>query len=184
MPTPAQLKKGHAIVHEGQPYIVLSAAHHKMGRGGAIVRSKLKNMKNGTVLEVTYQGNEKIKDADVEYKRAQFLYADDSGAHFMDESFEQHALSGDIAEESLPYLKEGIQVDVVFSNGVPISLQLPPKVELTVTDAPPGVKGDSANNPSKTIVLESGLSMQAPMFINNGDVVRVNTESGEYVERA
>lgn len=178
-----QLKKGAAVVVRGQPHLILSAAHHKMGRGGAVARSKLKNLKTGAVIEETFQGNETLPLADLTLKKSQFLYKDEGRAYFMDEDYEQFSLSADIVKDELLYLKEGATLDIAFWDGNPLFVKLPPKVELKVADAPPAVKGDTANSPSKIVALETGLEISAPLFVKTGDVIRVNTETGEYVER-
>ncbi|MBU2575497.1 elongation factor P, partial [Patescibacteria group bacterium] len=149
-----QLKQGNVIMRGNDPYLVVECAHHKMGRGGAVLKTKLKNIKNGNVIENTFQGNDKIELANLSRKRAQFLYADDTGAHFMDENYEQFFIDKKIAQDALQYLKDGQQVDVQYLDATPINIHLPPKVDLEVKEAPPAVKGDTANNPSKTIVLE------------------------------
>lgn len=177
------IKRGMAIVYNREPYIVTDAAHSKQGRAGAVLRAKIKNLKNGSVIETTFQGNDKIEPADLAHKRVQFLYADEFGAHFMDQSYEQVSLSRGVIEDSLGYLKEGQEIDVLIWEHNPVNIKLPPKVDLKVTEAPPAIKGDTANNPSKTVTLETGISVQTPMFVKVGDVVRVNTETGEYVER-
>ncbi len=183
MLTLGQLKRGMPIVHEGAPWLIVDVAHSKQGRAGAVVRAKLKNLKTGSVVEITFQGNEKIEPADLKNKRVQFLYADDAGAHFMDQSYEQFSLPRDVVSDSLRYLKEGQEIDIMVWEHNPVHLKLPPKVDLKVTEAPPAVKGDTANNPAKTVTLETGITVQAPMFVKAGDVVRVNTETGAYTER-
>lgn len=183
MLTISQIRKGLAIVYENEPYIVLDYQHSKMGRAGAVVRTKIKGVKNGKVLEITFQGNDKIEEADLAYKQCQFLYADSSGAHFMDDSFEQFGLEREAVGEAFSCLKEGQSADIAFYDGAPVQIKLPPKVDLRVTEAPPAVKGDTATAANKTVKLETGLEILAPMFIKEGDVVRVNTETGQYVER-
>lgn len=184
MLTISQIRAGLAIVYQGEPYIVVGASHSKTGRAGAVVRSKLKSLKSGSVLEVTFQGNDKIQPANLAYKKCQFLYQDDLAAYFMDETFEQFSLEHDIAADSLLYLKEGQSVDIAWWNNKAVGLKLPPKVDLLVTEAAPAVRGDTANSPTKIVKLETGLAMAVPMFVKQGDRVRVNTETGEYVERA
>jgi elongation factor P len=179
----AQLKKGQTIILEEQPYIVVEYSHHKKGRGGAVLRTKLKHLKNENVIEHTFQGNDKIKPADLSRKKVQFLYSDESGANFMDENYEQFNISLDVLSDVVKYLKDGQSVDVAYLDNNPVSVQLPPKVELKVIEAPPAVKGDTANSATKTIKLETGLTVQAPLFVAQEDVVRVNTETGEYLER-
>lgn len=178
-----RLRPGQAIVYHDEPYLVMEAAHHKMGRAGAVVRSKLKNFKTNSVVEVTFQGNETLRLADLQFKKSQFLYNDDSGAHFMDENYEQFTLTKAVPAGELKYLKEGQDIDIAFFAGEPIFIKLPPKVDLKVVEAPPAVKGDTANSPSKTVKLETGLEVSTPMFVKEGDIIRVNTETGEYVER-
>ena len=178
-----QLRKGAAVVVRGQPHLVLSAEHHKMGRGGAVAGSKLKNLQTGAVIEETFQGNESLSAADLSLKKSPFLYKDGGAVHFMDENYEQFSLSGENVGDDLRYLKEGTTVDIAFWNESPLFIKLPPKVELKVAESPPAVKGDTANSPSKTVILETGLELSAPMFVKEGDIIRVNTETGQYVER-
>lgn len=178
-----QLKRGNTIELESQPYMVVDLAHHKMGRGGAVLRTKLKHLKNNNVIEHTFQGNEKVREIELSRKKAQFLYSDDSGAYFMDANFEQFSLNKELIKEALLCLKEGQEIDILYLDGSPMNIQLPPKVDLLVKEAPPAVKGDTANNPSKTAVLETGLKVQVPMFVKQGEMIRINTETREYVER-
>jgi len=180
----AQLKTGNTILLNSQPYIVVEYSHHKMGRGGAVLRTKLKHVKNGAVIDHTFQGNDKIELLDLSYKKSQFLYSDDTAVYFMDENYEQFSIQKQTIESSLKFLKEGQNLDAAFLDGEPINIKLPPKVDLEVVEAPPAVKGDTANNPLKTAVLETGMKLQVPMFVERGDKVRVNTETGMYVERA
>lgn len=179
----AQLKKGNTIILNNEPYIVVEYAHHKQGRGGAVLKTKLKHVKNSNVIDHTFQGNDKIELIDLSYKKAQFLYSDEGAVYFMDENFEQFSINRKTLEDSLLYLKEGQSVDVSYLNGEPINIKLPPKVELEVKDAPPAVKGDTANNPLKTAIMETGLEVQVPMFVEKGNSIRINTETGQYVER-
>jgi len=178
-----QLKRGYLIMHNSEPYLVVEASHHKMGRGGAVLKTKLKNIKTGSVIENTFQGNDKIEMANLSNKRVQFLYTDETGVYFMDENYEQFSINKEFVQDALMYLKEGQKVDVQYLDTTPINIQLPPKVELEVKEAPPATKGDTANNPSKTVVLETGLKTQVPMFVKQGEIIRINTETGEYVER-
>jgi len=170
-------------MHNNDAYQVFECAHHKQGRGGAVLKTKLKNIKTGAVIDQTFQGNDKIEKADLSRKKVQFLYTDEDAAYFMDEQYEQFSLDKDALQDALLYLKEGQKVDAQYLDNKPIAIQLPPKVILQVKEAPPAVKGDTANNPAKTAILETGLSVQVPMFVNTGEIIRVNTETGEYVER-
>ena len=183
MLTIGQIKRGQAIVYQGEPYIVTDSSHSKQGRAGAVLRTKIKNLRSSNVLEVTFQGNDKIDEADLVYRKCQFLYPDENSVYFMDPNFEQFGLSREVAEESLKYLKEGQSVDIAFWEGAPVTIKLPPKVDLEVSEAAPAVRGDTANNASKIVKLETGLEVSVPMFIKEGDIIRLNTETSAYVER-
>ncbi|MDP1709417.1 MAG: elongation factor P [Candidatus Komeilibacteria bacterium] len=183
MLTLGQIKRGTTIIYPGEPYVVTDATHSKQGRAGAVLRTKIKNLHNGNVIENTFQGSDKIELADLVYKKCQFLYRDETAAYFMDQGFEQFSLSNNIAGESLQYLREGQNMEIAFWNNQPIYIKLPPKVDLRVTEAAPAVKGDTATSASKTVKLETGLEVLTPMFVKEGDIVRINTETGEYVER-
>ena len=183
MLTIGQVKRGQAIVYENEPCLVVDFSHSKMGRGHAVARLKIKSLKSGKALEVTYQGNDKITEADLTNKRVQFLYRDQAGAHFMDENYEQISLGDDLAGDCRPYLKEGVSADIVFWENRPVAVKLPPKVDLKVAEAAPAVRGDTATSANKTVKLETGLEVLVPMFIKEGDTARINTETGLYVER-
>jgi len=180
-----EIKIGTIVEMNGEPYVVIRADHHKMGRGGAVLKTKMKNLINGNVLERTFQGNDKVEKADTEKKKANFMYKDADNAYFMDnDNFEQFSIGIDQVGEKLRFVKEGIDVDVLYFDGKAVAIDPPIKVELLVTSAPPGVKGNSAGNVSKQVELETGETINAPMFINEGDLIRINTETGEYSERA
>ncbi len=180
-----EIKIGRLIEVSGEPYIVIKADHHKMGRGGAVLKTKLKNLINSSVLEKTFQGNDKVGKAVTEQKKANFLYRDEVEAYFMDnKTYEQFSLPVDQVGDKMKFLKDGTDVDIMYFNNKPVSLALPIKMELKVVSAPPGVKGNSAGNVTKIVKLETGAEINAPMFVNEGDVIRINTDTGEYVERA
>lgn len=180
-----EIKLGKVLQINNEPFIVIKAEHHKMGRGGAVLKTKLKNLISGNVMERTWQGNDKAEEAEVENKAANYLYKDETFAYFMDNAdFEQFSLPLDQLGEQDKFLKEDTVVDVLYFQNRPMSIKLPIKMTFKVTSAPPGVRGNSAGNVMKTIEIETGATLQAPMFINEGDTIRVNTESGEYVERA
>lgn len=184
MLTLGQIKRGTTILYQGEPYVVTDATHSKQGRAGAVLRTKIKNLRNGSVIENTFQGSDKIELAELSYKKCQFLYKDETGVFFMDEAYEQFSLSNEVAAESLPYLCEGQNVEIAFWDNQPIYIKLPPKVDLRVVEAAPAVRGDTATSASKTVKLETGLEVLTPMFVKEGDMLRINTETGEYVERA
>jgi len=180
-----EIKVGRVIQISAEPYIVIKTDHHKMGRGGAVLKTKLKNLISGSILDKTFQGNDKAEEADIEKKKANFMYKDDAQAYFMDNaSYEQFSLDIEQLGDKIKFLKEGTDVDVLYFDAKPVSIDIPIKVDLKVISAPPGVKGNSAGNVTKTVDLETGASINVPMFINSGDIIRINTDTGEYVERA
>lgn len=180
-----EIKIGKIIQISGEPYIVTKTDHHKMGRGGAVLKVKLKNLISGNVLEKTFQGNDKAESAEVSKKKANYLYKDDATAYLMDnDNYEQFELPLEQLGEKQVFLKDGIDVDVLYFEETPVAIDLPIKMEFKVVSAPPGVRGNSAGNVNKTVELETGANISVPMFINEGDVIKVNTDTGEYVERA
>lgn len=179
-----EIKCGKIIKVNNEPYLIFRTDHHKMGRGGAILKTKLKNLISGKVLDKTFQGNDKAEEAKTEKKKVNYMYKDADNINLMDnESFEQFTIPLEQVAEKIGFLKDGIDVDVFYYEGSPVSIDLPIKVELKVISAPPGVKGNSAGNVTKQVELETGASINAPLFVNEGDIIRVNTETGEYVER-
>ncbi len=180
-----EIKTGKVIKVNAEPYIIIKTDHHKMGRGGAVLKIKCRNLINGNVLERTYQGSEKAEEAETETKKANFMYKDKDEAYFMDnESYEQFNLPVEEIGEASLFLKDGTDVDVLYFESKPVSISLPIKMDFKVVSAPPGVKGNSAGNVNKQVELETGAKINVPMFINEGDIIRINTETGEYVERA
>jgi len=179
-----EIKIGRLIQVSGEPYVVIRADHHKMGRGGAVLKTKLRNLINGSILEKTFQGNDKAEEAEMEKKKVNFLYKDEIEAYFMDnDTYEQFSLSVDQLGDKMKFLKDGTEVNIMYFNNQPVALDLPVKMEIKVVSAPPGVKGNSAGNVTKVVELETGAEISVPMFVNEGDVIRVNTDTGEYVER-
>lgn len=181
----SDLKVGTAITHDGAPYEIIKAEHSKQARSAAVLRAKLKNMITGQVLDHTFQGGDTIQPADLERKKTNFMYRDEDGFHFMDnETYDQFALNADAVGNAANYINDGEDVDMMYYEGKPVNLSLPPKVVLTVVEAPPGVKGDSAGNVTKKVKVETGYEVNVPLFINEGEKIRINTDTGEYVERA
>ena len=179
------LKNATKIIIDNDPYVVMKYEHSKMGRGGAVVRTTLKNLKTGASLTKTFQGSDKIEPADISHSKAQFTYANGDAYNFMDnETYEQFEFSKEILGDIINFLKEGDSVDVMYFNNIPINVSVKPKVDLKVIDTPPGVKGDTVSGGSKPATLETGLVIQVPLFINIGDMVRINTAEQTYVERA
>ena len=179
-----EIKLGKVIVMNNEPYIIVRTDHHKMGRGGAVLKTKSRNLITGNVLDKTFQGNDKVEEAETSRKKVNFMYKDEINAYFMDnESYEQFELSLEEVGDKAKFLKDGTDIEMLYFNDKPISLDLPVKMDFKVTTSPPGVKGNSAGNVTKQIEIETGATLNAPMFINEGDVIRVNTDTGEYVER-
>jgi elongation factor P len=180
-----EIKTGKVIKLNAEPYIIIKTDHHKMGRGGAVLKIKCRNLINGNVLERTYQGSEKAEEAETQTKKANFMYKDKDEAYFMDNTnYEQFNLPLEDIGEAAKFLKDGTDVDVLYFENKPVSISLPIKMDFKVVSAPPGVKGNSAGNVNKQVELETGAVLNVPMFINEGDIIRVNTDTGEYVERA
>jgi elongation factor P len=179
----AEFKKGLRIVFDGQPYSIVDFQHVKPGKGGAFVRTKLKHMRQGRVIDNTFRAGEKVALVDFENKHMQFLYRDDR-YNFMDmETYEQLSLSAEEVGDARDYLKETTEVDVLYIDGSPVSVELPNFVELVIAETDPGVRGDTAQGGSKPARLETGAVVQVPLFLNTGDVVKVDTRSGEYLGR-
>ena len=169
----AEFRKGLKIVFDGEPYTIIEFQHVKPGKGGAFVRTRLKHMKDGRVIDNTFRSGEKVELVEFEEKRMQYLYRDDR-FHFMDlETYEQVALSPAEVGEAAKYLKETLEVEVLYIDGAPVAVELPNFVELTVVRTEPGVRGDTAQGGSKPATLETGAVIQVPLFVNEGDVVRV-----------
>jgi len=180
-----EIKLGKVIVINGEPYLVIRADHHKMGRGGAVLKTKLRNLVTANVMEKTWQGNDKAEEADVEKRKATYLYKDETFAYFMDtENYEQFSLPIEDLGGKERFMKDGIEVTILHFESKPMTVELPIKVELKVVSTPPGVRGNSAGNVTKTAELETGAVIAVPMFINTDDIIRINTDSEEYVERA
>ncbi len=181
----SDIKLGTVIQVDNEPYVVTYTQHVQMGRGGAILRTKIKNLVTGAALEKTLKGSDKIEAADLTRSKAGFLYTDEIGSHFMDmTTYEQCTFDEEVIGEKKHYLTEGVSVDVLNFKNKPVAIDLPKKIELKVTEAPEGVRGDtSQGGATKLAITETGYQLPVPLFVKQGDTIRVNTESGEYVER-
>jgi len=180
----SDFKKGLAIRYNNDTYILVGYQFVNPGKGTAFTRAKLKNVKSLKVVEVTFKSGENIEEANMQYKKCQYMYSDGTDYHFMDNSsYEQFSMPGAIVAEQGQYMMDSGEVTVVFVDNQPVSLQLPAKMEFKVTESPPGEKGDTATGGTKQVTIETGARVAAPLFIKEGDVIRVNTETGEYVER-
>ena len=178
------LKPGAKIQLDETPYVVTWSQHSKQARGGGVMKTKLRNLINGNVVEKTFQGSDKITEADIGFKRAQFLYQNNDSFEFMDqESFDTISFDKDRLGNTTYFLKDGMDVDIQYFSGLPINVQLPPKMELAITKTDPGVKGDTAAGGSKPATTETEYTLKVPLFIEVGDKIVVNTDSGEYCER-
>lgn len=179
------LKTGTKLTYEGDPYVVLSYYHSKMGRGGAVVKTKLKNLRTGATIDKTFQGADKVDEADLSKKTAMYLYSDAESANFMDnESYEQFTIPLSKIGEQKQYLIDNSNVDILYYNDEPLNVELPIKMTFKVTSAPPAVKGNTAGAVTKKVTIETGGTVDAPVFIKEGDSLVVDTRDGSYVERA
>jgi len=181
----SDFKKGSKILFNNAPYMVLEYHHVKPGKGGAFLRTKMRNMITGLIHEETFRSGEKFPQPDLEYRNMQFLYSDDTLYHFMDqESFEQIALNKSQLEDVLNYLKEQEVYTILYFEGNPIAVTPPMFMEIAVKETQPGVRGDTAQGgATKPATLETGLVIHVPLFVNEGDLVRIDTREGSYMER-
>jgi elongation factor P len=180
-----EIKNGKKIVWNNEPYEVVDYLHSKTGRAGAVLRTKLRNLMTGAMLDCTFQGGDKLEEANIAKAHAQYLYATGDEYEFMDnETFEQFALSEAMLGNAKDYLVEGTEVILLTWNGTPLTVELPAKVTLLVTDAPPGLKGDTASGGDKVVTVETGLQVTTPLFVKTGDRIIINTDRGSYVSRA
>ena len=180
-----QFKAGMALVIDGELYLIVEYQHVKPGKGAAFVRTKLKSMKTGNVLNKTFDAGDKFEDAFIEKKSVQFLYRSGEEFHFMDlGSYDQMAFQASDLGESADYLTENLEVKAEFHAGRLVGLELPTTVVLKIADSDPGLKGDTSKSAMKPAVLETGLKIQVPLFVGPGDSVRVDTRTGEYAGRA
>ncbi|MFL5911342.1 MAG: elongation factor P [Gaiellaceae bacterium] len=186
MITTNQFKNGTHIDIDGKVFKIVEFQHVKPGKGGAFVRSKLKRVDDGAVIDRTFRAGEKFRPVRTETRKMQFLYSDGADAHFMDmETYDQFTVPEQTVASSLRWVRPSEEVDLLYVDDNPTEVQVPSAVELAVTDADPGVKGDTASGGGdKPATLETGVIVRVPLFVNVGDKVRVDTRSGEYVSRA
>lgn len=179
-----ELRKGSKLVIDAEPWVVSEYQFVKPGKGQALYKCKLKNMISGALVDRTYRSGEKFEKADLEENRMQFLYVDGTTYHFMNnESYEQVELTGDQVGDAVNYLYENLDVEMLFFNGRPIGLTLPNFVVLKIDQSDPGIKGDTASNTTKPATLSTGYIIQVPLFIEEGEWIKVDTRTGDYVER-
>jgi elongation factor P len=178
------LRKGVTFEYDGQLFKVLEYSHHKPGRGNATIRIKARNLKTGSNIEKTFQSGDRVSEARLDFHNVQFLYGDGENFHFMDnETFDQPAISAEMIGDLAGYLKEGMECKLTFYNDAPLDIEVPLTVDLKVTAAEVAVRGDTATGVTKKVQVETGISVQVPNFVKEGDTIRVDTRTGEYVTR-
>jgi len=180
----SQFRNGLKIELDGEPFTMIYFQHVKPGKGGAFVRTKVRNLKNGRVLERTFRSGERVEEADVSESKMQYLYQDGENLVFMDQqTFDQLPFTAEQVGDARKWLKENQEIEVLFWRGKPINVEIPSFIEFTITRCDPGVKGDTATGATKPATLETGAVVQVPLFVKEGERIRVDTRSGEYVER-
>ncbi len=179
-----EFKRGVVIKLDGDIFSVLEYQHVKPARGGAFVRTKLKSLTKGSTIDKTFRGGEKLEDVRIETRSMQYSWDDGDSLVFMDtETHDQESISKEYVGDILEYIKEGDMVDITIYEGKPISIEPPTFVNLKVVYAEPGVRGDTATNVTKAVKVETGAEIHVPLFVNEGDVIKVDTRTGDYVER-
>ncbi|MBU2025398.1 MAG: elongation factor P [Patescibacteria group bacterium] len=179
-----KIKIGSNIELNNQPYQVLRAIFSKIGRQGAVLRTRLKNLKTGNLKEETFRDSDKILEAELDKKKAQYLYNENDLFYFMNqEDFDQFSLDKNALGHLHNFLKPNCQVEIIYFNQEPINIELPIKLEFEVTEAPPSIKGNTADGGTKKVKIQTGWELNAPLFINKGDIIKINTQDGSYVER-
>jgi elongation factor P len=177
-------KKGLKIEIEKEPYEIVDFQHVKPGKGGAFVRTKLKSLISGKVIDRTLRAGEKVETPNIEEKNMQYLYAEGSGFVFMDnETYDQVHIDKEASAESAGFLLENIHVSILYYNGKPINIEVPNFIEIKITQTEPGLRGDTVSGATKTATLETGLVISVPLFLNEGDVIKVDTRTKSYIER-
>ncbi|HUT19437.1 MAG TPA: elongation factor P [Anaerolineae bacterium] len=179
-----QLRKGTTFTLDGEIYKVIEFQHHKPGRGKAVIRTRIRNLRTGTIVDKNFISGDRVEDIRIDRISAQYLYSDGVFYYFMnEETFEQIPLSAAALGETVQYLVDNMSLNISAYNGEPIDTELPINVELKVVDAPVALAGDTATGATKQVTLESGLKVGVPLFVGEGDTIRVDTRTGEYVTR-
>ena len=179
-----ELRKGVTFEVDDQIFRVLEYTHNKPGRGNATIRCKLRNLKTGATIERTFQSGDRVQDIRLDHHQVQYLYQDGGLYYFMDtETYEQPALSAGMLGDNVNFLKEGLEVKLTIYQDEPIEIEMPAAVELKIVQSDAGVRGDTATGANKLVTTETGLKVQVPLFINNGDTIKVDTRSGDYLTR-
>ena len=184
MLTTKDFRKNLKIEIDGEPYVIVKCQHVKPGKGVAFVKTRIKSLIDGRVLDENFRSGDKVDAPNLESRTMQYLYPEDPHFIFMDtDTYEQVRLNKSAVEDALPYMKDNIELDVLFHNGNPINLELPTFIELEVTKTEPGFAGDTAQGATKPATLETGHEVEVPLYMETGEIVRVDTRTGEYVER-
>lgn len=179
-----ELRSGVTFELDGNLYKVLEYSHHKPGRGKATIRTKIRDLRSGAVMEKSFLSGDRVQDIRLDYHMVQFLYQDGDLYYFMDtETYEQPAVSGSLLDDVVNYITEGLEVKLTFYQGEALEIELPTTVDLLVEEAEMAVKGDTATGANKTVTTQTGLKVQVPLFVASGDTIRVDTRSGNYVTR-
>jgi elongation factor P len=179
-----ELRSGVTFELDGNLYKVLEYSHHKPGRGKATIRTKIRDLRSGAVMEKTFVSSDRVQDIRLDHHMVQFLYQDDDLYYFMDtETYEQPAVTVTLLDDAVNYLTEGLEVKLTFYQGEALDIELPTAVDLLVEEAEMAVKGDTATGANKIVTTQTGLKVQVPLFVESGDTIRVDTRSGNYVTR-
>ncbi len=180
----SDFRKGLKVEFKGDPHEIVDFQHVKMGRGGAIVRTKMKNMRTGSVVEETFRSGEKLPSPELQERKMQYLYMQDDLYYFMDsENFEQTPLTAEQLGNAKMFMKENMEVRILYYKGNPLNVDLPTFIDLVVAQTDPGFKGDTASGGGKPATLETGAVVRVPFHINEGDTIKVDTRTSEYIER-
>ncbi len=184
MVSTSEFKKGMVIEVGGEPYLILDYQFVKPGKGTAFVRTTLKHVKTKKVLEKSFRSQERFEELDLDYKKVSYLYSDRQNSVFLDKNNQRISVPLEMTREKIPYLKSKSEVQLVYLEDELIDVKIPIKIALKVVEAPPAIKGDTVTGATKTVTLETGLKINVPIFIKEGEEIMVNTETNEYVERA
>jgi elongation factor P len=185
MYTTSDFRKGLAILYEGQPYEIVDCQHHKPGKGAAVVRTRLRNLLTGISIDPTFRSGDKVDRPDLEEHTGQYLYESEGYYHFMDPaSYEQYQVGPAVIGDKKHFMMENMEVSLLFFEGRIISIDLPNHVVLPITECDPAVRGDTVSGATKPAKVSTGYVCQVPLFVNEGDKIRIDTRTGEYIERA
>lgn len=181
----SDFRKGLAIMYQGEPYEITDCQHHKPGKGAAVVRTRMRNLLTGISIDPTFRSGDKVERPDLEERRGQFMYESENNYHFMDPtSYEQYQVSAAVISDKKNFMMENMDVGMLFFEGRIISIDIPNHVVLSIVQCDPAVRGDTVSGATKPATLSTGFTCQVPLFVNEGDKIRIDTRTGEYIERA